>query len=754
VHQPILQKLRAYRAQIRVAITVEALAWLALAAVVFVFVSLGVDYLQRLELASRVAVLGIGLAVVAFLVHRLLLKRLGRPMDDERLAQTVEDRFPELRTRVISALQFAPLLQGAQSTRSEQSVALMTAVSEEAAAAIDPLALGTTLDRKRTARSVGLAGVAWLGLIVFAAFQPGLMSLWARRNLLMSNAQWPVRTHLKVEYPEVMPRGDALTVRVIATGELPKRVTIAYHFQENDRRGEDEMVRKGNLQDRSQARFEGRFKNVTEPLEFKIYGGDNETEWLTVKLVDRPNIEQRKFWAVYPHYTGKPPQELQKPTESGDWEYAESFLEVLPGTTLRVGAIPSKSLVSATLEDDTERNVVKMVQTKPKGDGPMDWTGLDFWWSQKDIPRLREIAKDKGRELQFWVGSIPISDDCSVSIRVRDTDGLENRPPSRFTVRVIPDRAPLVVVKTVGIGEMIVPGATVPLEIKASDDFGVSGLRLWNSFQVGNTEPIVSTEPVVGPAFDKQARRVEHAMKWDVSPLGLQRGGVFRFRVEATDFKEVEPKNVGKSEEISLRVVTREELLAELARRQLEQRQDFERNRDRMRDEVGIVLRACALTLKDKGKLEESQRPRLAAVEESIRHAAQEVRVVAEVIGQIRLELINNNVGEEKELKRLGDGIARPTRVIAEQLMPELADGIKTLDGATNATLKKELPQLAGKSEVILKEMELVLANMKMIETFNRILQQLQSLREAQQSVTKQIEAEKDLLLKLIGIEE
>jgi hypothetical protein len=743
VHQPILDKLRAFRTQIRAYITVEGLAWAGLAVVVLAFLSLGIDYYQRLELYSRVIALAIGLGALGAVLHVALLTRLRRPMDDERLAQTVEDRFPELRSRVISALQFAPLLEGAGRTRSEQSVALMTAVSRDAAASLDPLPLGRTIDRSRTAWALCAAAVAWAALVGVAAAKPGMMSLWARRNLLLSRAEWPVRTTLDVEYPAVLPKGDALRVSVVAGGEIPKRVTIAYRFEESRRSGEDEMVRKGKV---SENRFVARFKNVTEPLRFKVYGGDNETDWFEVALVDRPNIEQLNFWAVYPSYTGKPPQRLKA---------SESFLEVLPGTTLRVGVIPTKTLVSAMLEADTGQRPVTMLKATPKqAEGPVDWTMLDFWWKESQVAKMTADAAEEGRTWQFWVGSFPIVDDCSLAVKVRDTDTLENRPPTRVTVRVIPDKAPLVAVKTKGIGEMIVAGATIPLEIKVSDDFGVAGMRLWNSFAIGDTEPVESVEPIIGPAYDKRARRLDHTMKWDISPLGLQRGGVFRFRVEATDFKEVDPKNLGKSEEISLRVVTRNELLAELARRQLEQRQDFERNRDRMRDEVGIVLRACALTMRDKGKLEDDQRSRLAAVEETTRHAAQEVRVVAEVIAQIRLEMINNKVGESDELRRLGEGVAIPARMIAEQLMPELADGIRKLDGATAATLKKELPALSKKSDTILEEMEVVLANMKMIETFNRIVQQIQSLREAQEGLLTDIEKEEKLLLELIGVEE
>jgi hypothetical protein len=734
LHQPILRKLGAYRARIRNCVTAEGASYLVAVLVGLVFLSLLIDYFQRLDLFGRVFALLVGLGTLGYLGYRFLVSRLARPMDDERVAQTVEDHFPELGDRVISALQFSTALSDGHTGRSGESLMMMSAVSSDAVAAIDPIDLNSTIDYARVFKAMLLAFVCCVGLGMMCLKEVqgvNVMGRWFQRNILLQNIPWPQRTHLRVDYPAVLPRGDAMTVTVVASGEIPDLVSIRYKFQETGRHGEEVLARTGQFKDNQ---FRTRFKNVVEPLKFKVYGGDAESEWYSVTLVQRPTMTQLKFRAVYPHYTNR---------ASSNLKATESYLEVLPGTVIRVTAVPSKSLRAAWLAVDGAADSTAMTRVT-------DQKEIDFWFSKADQERMKKMADEGTSSNEVWTASLRASEDCSVAVMARDTNDLVSKPPTRFTIRIDPDRAPTVTCRLKGIGEMICKNATLPMDIRTVDDFGIKQIRLVHKFVLGETP--VPEEVIPFKKLRYGDAKIENEYRWDLKDLGLQPGSVFVFRVEATDFKDTKPLNVGKAETTSLRVVKAEELMADLVRRQVEQRQDFVRNRDRVRDEVKIEVDAAGRTLREKGALAKDQKGRLAAIAQTLLHAAQEIRHTADVLEQVYLEMVNNKLGDEAERSRLKDGIVTPCHAIAATMMPKLSEAITAATKETAAGMKKAIPATAQQTDVLLKEMDLVLNNMLRIETMRRIIEQAIRVREMQEGLLTEIEKERlELLRSILG---
>lgn len=732
MHEPILRKLRAFRGQILRAASIEGAARVVLVVAGLVLLSLALDYHRRLAFSSRLFALVVGWGVVALVVWRWLLSRLTRPMDVERVALTVEDRFPELRDRVISSLQFAEWLRAGGAGRSEQSTVMMKAVTADAVRAVEPLDLGRTLDRGRVLRAGAAALAACLvivGMTRIEVQKRNLMWIWFQRNVLLREVGWPQRTHLSVEYKNVIPRGDALTVTVTAKGELPSTVTIYYRYRPSRRSGEEDLA---PLAGGARGQFRARFKNVVEPLEFYVSGGDAVTDTYRVDLVERPNIVQLKFWAVYPHYTRLEPKLLTA---------SESFIEVLPGTKVRVAAVPSKPLSAASLTVNEEETGVKMGRAA-------DEETWNFWFTKDERTAMEERAKAGKGVAECWTGDLKVTDDCSVAVNVVDTVSLNNQPPSRFTVKLIADKEPMVTIKMKGIGEMVVPKAIIPLEIRATDDFGVKGLSLVHKFMVEDRSQDEETIPFTQVVFG--GKQVSHEMRWNLEPLGLQPGQVLVFRAEATDYKDTPPKNVGRSDTVSLRVVTPDELLADLVRRQIEQRQDFARIRDRQTGEIDIEIGAAARDVRAKGTLTEDQKKGLLTLEQTLRNTSEELKHVGNMFEQIYLEMTNNRVGEPDELNRLRGGVVEPTRRIAESMVPQLADAVRPTPEMSGEALKKQVASLVDLDARILKEMDQVFANMIQLETFRAMVDLARKIREDQSKLLEDIEKERKRLLELI----
>ena len=723
VHEPVISKIRAFRSRIRACLAVEGLSYVALVVAGLACVSMSIDYIQRLGFAGRLFSLVVGLGLIGWVLYRAVLSRLARPMDDERIALTVEDCFPELRDRLISSLQFTRILASGADARSQQSVAMMSAVTADAADAVAPLRLATTINHGRVVRAVLLAATVWAGLAALAAWQPNAAKIWFLRNVALQDVDWPQRTHLAVSYNKVVPRGDALTVMIEATGRLiPASVSIRYKFLDSGRKGRERLGRVGG---RGRHRFEAKFKNVVEPLTFRVAGGDAETEWFDVTLVERPAVRTLKLQAVYPRYTNKPNAEL---------DTSESYLDLLAGTTLWVRIIPGKALRKARLVIDDGVDSIEMMRAQDEAGEP--WKTRAFWLSEDERRSLAADAAAGKCADELWIASLAVARDSSVAVRLIDTGGLDDRSPTRFSIRTIADKPPAVTLRTKGIGQMVVPDATIPLAIKAADDYGVRKLRLKHKLRMGDKAE-AEDEDSIEFRLSYGGQEVAHEMRWAVANAGAVTGSVLVFHAEAADYRDTGPENVGRSEEISLRVVTPDELMADLVRRQINQRQDLVRVRDRQRDEVKIELDAAA---RAGGKLDAAPKARLLAAEQTLRRSAEELKTIADVCDQVLQEMINNKLGDDAERSTLKDAIVAPTRRLGSRLVPGLADGVRAATDAAGPAPGKPFAKLSAQNDRILKEMDGVLSNMRKMETYRRMVEQVRKVREDQERLLEDIE--------------
>ncbi len=168
-------KLRTLRRLLRIRLVAEALAWLVVAVIALIFVTMGIDFLLRLpERPLRAGIMIVALTAVAWVAWRQLLWPLRVPMSDDDLALLVERHYAKLADRLISTVQFARKPAEALLT----SRAMIARTAEEAnqlAAAMD---FTKTVERANMWRLLGTAASASARLAGFAVWQADLMALW------------------------------------------------------------------------------------------------------------------------------------------------------------------------------------------------------------------------------------------------------------------------------------------------------------------------------------------------------------------------------------------------------------------------------------------------------------------------------------------------------------------------------------------------------------------------------------------------
>ena len=197
-----------------------------------------------------------------------------------------------------------------------------------------------------------------------------------------------------------------------------------------------------------------------------------------------------------------------------------------------------------------------------------------------------------------------------------DRDQLGAGSPHKLSVRLVDDKAPSVEFKLRGIGPLVTAQVRIPGELKAKDDFGMTkvvaefravddapqqkapgadnapqGVEATKPATVGDV-PFVAIDAALRDALQPGSVRYETSATIDVlrrnkkpdaetDPQNEVRPGMLlSLRFAATDNFGPGAPHVTNGEAFTFRVVTRDKLVDELRRRQVEQRMEVQKIRD------------------------------------------------------------------------------------------------------------------------------------------------------------------------------
>ncbi|MCZ6855484.1 MAG: hypothetical protein O7G86_16355, partial [Gammaproteobacteria bacterium] len=140
-------------------------------------------------------------------------------------------------------------------------------------------------------------------------------------------------------------------------------------------------------------------------------------------------------------------------------------------------------------------------------------------------------------------------------------------------VRLLKDAAPRVRMDVRGVSDIITAQALLPIELEFSDVYGLARAEMVYRVEREPDAPHV----VELSDFSVGSKLFETRFSWPAASVTLVAGDRLTLFAEAEDFNDVTGPTVTRSADVTLRVVTRDDLLAELARREQEFRQEFER---------------------------------------------------------------------------------------------------------------------------------------------------------------------------------
>jgi hypothetical protein len=765
--------LRQVRRRIRRYVVCEglalAVAWLG---ATFWF-GLALDYLPVLMGASemprgpRAVLLAAIIAVLVYVSYRWILQRAFARLPDPSMALLVERRFRRFQDGLVTAVELAGQPDRAAGFHPE----MLARTRAQAQQLVRGLRAREVFRPGPLAAKVLLALSLVVPIGVFYVLRSDAVEIWVDRLYLLDDRPWPRSAHVEVAgiqiqraaggdgvvtLSDVMPFDEqreikvakGSTVRLLVRADAAHVVhdycTIYYQTAQGDQ-GTVTMPKQGRIREHFQDFvYDGKpFRGILSSIVFDVRGHDHRVRDYRLQVVPSPALVETTLDCQFPTYLVDEQLSLWLPRTIN----LASGTQLPRGTRVKVRARANKDL-----------------------------TLVELWDSQRDTTTTIDVAGagSDPRMVEYEVESL--QGDLTLALTLHDTDGVVSDPPIRLFVAGVEDQPPTVAATLRGIGAAVTPDVQIPAVGQITDDYDID--RAWFDVVVNQAParafPLALAEGgQLDAALDVRAERARDG------GLELKPTDKLALTIMAADKCNLaELPNVGTGDRYQLDVVTPDELLSALERRELGLRRRLEQIIEevgQLRDAVSRVRRTAtgAATLPDdeapaadaatdtsdpaaEGTAEDREqslralRTQRALVQ--CQKSAQEVLGVAASFDDIREELINNRIDSEDRKVRLKEQIADPLRSIGEGLFPQLDARLKELEQQLGdaAASDQAVDRAVLQADNILLELDRVLQKILELETFNELMNIVRSLIEDQNQLmdrTKKARADEALEL-------
>ncbi|MCS7468157.1 polyketide synthase [Stieleria sp. ICT_E10.1] len=748
---------------------------LAIIAVVLVafWIGLLIDYVpvtlggtEMPRSARGILLAAVGFAVFVIVV-RMLIDRLSRPLPDDSLALLVERHHPQLAGRLVTAVQ----LSRPGRTGDSHSPDLLRLVHREASESVDEVDPGRVFRMQPLIQKAALAGPLLLLALMFAAYSPSAFARAAARLTLLSDARWPRRARLEmvgVDLPTVsasniqdsdpqriefengvmrLPTGSSGILRIRAAAEdaeVPSACTV-YYETDDGTRGQSNMRRVGRQRDGYQAFvLDGPpLSNLASSFSFSIQGLDDRLINYRIEAAEPPAISAMNVKIRYPDYLRDSATSTAIDESEFDFETPyQAGLRISEGSGVTLEAVSSLPLgdVDVVLESDGQETRV---------------TDL--------------VYADDRRSVQLNLDTF--NNPTAIRIVPSDPDGISAQAPFRYFLGAILDEPPSVSLALNGIQSAVTPIARLPLQCVAEDDYGVVSVTAFVAQNASANEGADDGAAAAPESAEPISQRLELDRDGQAGAVidlreltnsgqipALQPGGAISVYAEARDGYNLDGTHLTTSEIFRLQVVTPEELLSLMERRELGLRTRLEQTvteTQGLREQLAGFRsdRFELLMERQQGESEQQTRQRelriigLRVQQSGLQASktAEELTGIAESLDDLLLEMVNNRVDSKDRQERLGSGVRDPLRQIVDVSMEQLKQQIRAIEDSIEQP-EQALEQTEAAiqtADQVLLELTAVLEKMLDLESYNELLDLVRGLIQDQEQLKEDTQQER-----------
>ena len=571
-----------------------------------------------------------------------LLRRIGiLPVrSDDDIALHVGQHFPELKDRLLNVMQI--YREAKTEKHPAYSVPLVDASFSDVSQRFNTLDLKPVIDRtpiKRASRSALFS----LGFVALAfAMSPSNMYQAMHRIVHFRTDFAPPAPFEFIILPGDREAVKGETVTLHAKTTLAKQPAITFSIREEGQNSFD-AVRTGT-DSLGMATYS--IPSIRNSTVYYAEAAGYRSKQYAIKVTDRPFIRNMRLKLTFPSYTRLPQRYLED--NSGD-------VTALAGTTVSIDLTLNKEVSTAALLMSDSLTIPLAVQDR------------------------------------FATGSFRLMRDRTYRVSLMDPTGIGNINPITYSLKVIPDLLPTVLIEEPGPSTELDEQMRLPMLMRITDDFGFTKMILHYRLVASRYELAQSEFKSISlPMPTQQKTEMEVPYIWNLTSLNLAPEDVVNYYVEVFDNDNVNGPKSSRSQIYTLRLPSMEEVFAKADKTQQKAIDDLKKTLDAAED-VQKSMENLQREMKQQNneKLDWQQKKKLEEMLKRQEKMMQDVKQVSEDLNRLNEEMQKQNTISEETMKKYQE---------LQQLMqqidaPELREAMKRMNESMQQLTPEQMKQ-------------------------------------------------------------
>lgn len=639
-------------------------------------------------------------ALTLFFFGRFAVARLFAD-SIESVAVRLEGKYPDLKGRLIAAIQFARMKK--TPGYSSELMALTEKQALQKAGLVNFNEVLTFHPLLKTGRLFLVAGALAVALVIM---MPGIFSYSFD---VYSHPTTEIAPPLGYNLVPIPGSTEWIKYRDIEIGaavfgnRLPKKATIYHHLVGGSwQRSEIDLRTKKNApsENGDSIAFAITLRQINRSFDYYVEAGRVKTDVQKIDVVDRPRVTGIKFSIFYPDYTDLHPTVIDENNGS---------ISALVGSRVNMGVETNLPVRQAELVfSDSSR-------------APLKVTG-------------------KNAET-----SLLVEKSQSYHIRLVDRLGEQNPDPIEYYITAVPDEYPSIDVLRPGYDVNLNDEMILPLKVRIFDDFGFSSLVLKYTV-VSHGRP--SEEHVAVLHFsDRIKTEGDVEFNWDMDQLNLYPGDYVLYQFEIADNDKISGPKVTRSRRYIARLPSLDEIIAQT---EAEGAQRITRTEELYRQGKELAKRLKNVSRKIKAQSKQARQAEWQYQKELESIAGKNSEIIDQVEKMAQqMEQSLDKLTEHALLSReIMEKLAQIQKLFEEVATPEMKEAQRKLMEALQkmdpAELQKAMSDFQMSQEELLQRLERTLALLKRIQLEQKMeamVRKAEQLVEGQQEVNEDTES-------------
>lgn len=656
--------------------------------------------LMVLPVWLKVSLLSLSVAVVGYLFVRYGLIRMWRG-DIDSMAVRLEEKHPNLKGRLIAAIQFARMKD--KGGFSADLIAMTERQALERSGNLNFNEAVSFYPVLKTARMLAVAAVVAVAMVVMA---PGLFTysyevysnpteeiappLGYRLTPFPGSVEWVKYRDIEIGgvlYGDRFPDDAVIHYRLVGGGWQETEVELS-------------KINRAAWGEADSVVVSTKLRQINKSFDYFVEAGRLRTEIQKVDVVDRPRVDGIKLSIFYPEYTEMPPTVID--------ENNGSF----------------SAVVGSRVNMQIETNL------------PVQSAALVF----NDSSRVPMKVFGKAAETALRVDS-----SRAYYVRLIDHLGEENPDPIEYYVTAIPDEFPSIDVLSPGFDVNLGDEMILPLKVRIFDDFGFSSLVL--KYTIFSQRQMSEEHVAVLHFSDRIKTEGDVSFNWDMDLLVPYPGDYVLYHLELADNDRVTGPKVTSTRQYVARLPSLEEIIAETetaGAERIDRTENLLKTGKEIAERMKNVARKLRAQQKDVRKTDWQHQKEISNVADKNAELLSEIEKTAEEMEKSIDKMAENSFLSREimeklaQIQKLFEDVATPEMKAAQQ---KLMEALKSMDPEE---MQKAVKEFELSQKEMLERLERTLAllkKMQLEQAMEALVRQAEELAKKQEATNEKTES-------------